>query len=540
MKESSQIHDEDLVEVEEFIEGEKAKNGKNYKISFWSFVAMIFMTVYGLSNGQQIYYQMGYASITYVIIGVILFFIPYTFIVSEMSSAFSEEKGGIFSWMRISVGTKFSTVGAFIWYISAIIWWFSISSISITFSNMIYGKDLSQTWHIFGLSNTATTTLIGIAWFLLIVFFCRKGVKSVSKLANISMLITIIMHILILGGGLLVFFLSGFKFQQPLNYTGIQSLFTGPNQAYNSPLAAIGFLVFAIFILGGMENSGGLVDKVKNPKKNVPNAMILSGIIIAILYIAIVIISGMAVNWSDAFNHEGVNLYNYTIYLTQAQFYNLGQCLGMSQSASIALGEWVNRLTTWIGFIAKLNLPLMLYCPIKQMFEGMPEGMLPKFITKKNKHGFTENALMIQAGIIIVVMLAIGFGGDTANTIFNNLTFMVTIATSIPWAFIVYAYIRFKLNDDIKKEYEFFNKKWGVIAGSVTLITIIFATVFSIIEPFMDGDIQKGIWIIAGPVIFGLIGYALADVYERRLKAGKINISKNEDNEINTEVAITE
>lgn len=540
MKESSQIHDEDLVEVEEIIDGIEEKNGKNYKIGFWSFVAMIFMTVYGLGNGQQVFYQMGYASITYIIIGVVLFFIPYTFIVSEMSSAFSEEKGGIFSWMRLSVGTKFSTIGAFIWYISAIISWFSVSSISITFSNMIYGKDLSQTWHIFGLNNTETTTLIGIVWFLIIVFFCRKGVKSITKLANISMLITIVMHILILGGGLLVFFLSGFKFQQPLNYTGVNSLFMGPNQAYNNPLAAIGFLVFAIFILGGMESSGGLVDKVKNPKKNVPKAMILSGIIIAVLYIAIVLISGMAVNWSKTFNHPGVNLYNYGIYLTQSQFYNLGKCLGMSNSDSVALGEWVNRLTTWIGFIAKLNLPLMLYCPIKQMFEGMPDGMLPNFVIKKNKHGFTENALMIQTVIIIVVILAIGFGGDTANTIFNNLTFMVTIATSIPWAFIVYAYIKFKLNDNIKKEYEFFNKKWGVIVGIVTLITIIFATIFSIIEPFIDGDIQKGIWIIAGPIIFGLIGYVLAAVYERRLKAGKINISKTEESKVDAEVALTE
>ena len=94
---------------------------KVYKIGFWSFVAMIFMTVYSLGNGQQIYYQMGYAGITYIVIGIILFFIPYMFMVSEMSSAFSEEKGGIFSWMTKSVGLKFSTTGAFIWYIAAII-----------------------------------------------------------------------------------------------------------------------------------------------------------------------------------------------------------------------------------------------------------------------------------------------------------------------------------------------------------------------------------------------------------------------------------
>ncbi|MGL5617146.1 MAG: glutamate/gamma-aminobutyrate family transporter YjeM [Sarcina sp.] len=494
---------------------------KNYKVGFWSFVAMIFMTCYGLSNGQQIYYQMGYAAITYIVIGVIFFFIPYTFMVSEMSSAFSKEKGGIFSWMRESVGLKFSTTGAFIWYISAVIWWFSTSSIAITLSTMIFGKDVSETWHIFGLSNTGTTAIIGIIWFMIIVFFCRKGVKSISLLANISMLITIVMHIVILGGGLLVFFLDGFHFLQPFHYTGISSLFMGPNKSYDNTWAALAFLVFAIFTLGGMEASGGLIDKVKNPKKNVPKAMIASGIIIAVLYVAIIIISGMSINWHKAFGDPNVNLFNYPIYMVQQQFYALGIHLGMSNSASISFGLWINRITTWFSFIAMLNLPLMLYYPIKQMFEGLPDGMLPKVITKKNKHGFTANALYIQAAIIVLAMIAIGFGGNTANTVYNNLTFMVTITTSIPWIFIVFAYIKFKLNDNIKKEYEFFNKKWGVIVGIITLIVLLFANILSIIQPFAQHNYNQGLWIVTGPIIFGAVGYFLAFRYIRKQKKAK-------------------
>ena len=507
-----------LQESESLIEEQNEKKQKNYKIGFWSFVAMIFMTVYGLRNGQQIFYQMGYASITYVIIGVILFFIPYTFMISEMSSAFSHSTGGIFSWMKETVGIRFSTIGAFLWYVSAIIWWFSISSIAITFSAMIYGKDVSETWRLFGLSNTATTSLIGIAWFLIIVFFCRKGIKSIALLTNISMLITIVMHIVILGGGLLVFALSGFKFSERFNYTGISSLFTGPNSSYNSVLGMFGFLVFAIFILGGMESSAGLIDKVENPKKTVPKAMILSGVIISILYILIVLISGMDLNWAATFDHPNVNLFNFPIYMVQQEFFELGTYIGLSNTASISLGLWVNRVTTWFTFIALLNLPLILYAPIKQVFEGLPDGMLPKFITKKNEHGMTENALYIQSAIIVVAMLLIGFGGNTANTIYNNLSFMVTITTSIPWAFIVYSYIKFKLNDNIKKEYQFFNKPIGVLVGCITLLTLIIADTFSILDPFVNGNIQKGLWIISGPIIFGVIGFILAQRYISKQK----------------------
>lgn len=507
---------ENLQEAEALLEESKYK--KAYKIGFWSFVSMVFMTVYGLRNGQQIYYQMGYASITYVVIGVILFFIPYTFMISEMSSAFSHKSGGIFSWMAEAVGVRFSTIGAFLWYISAMIWWFSTSSIAITFSTMIYGKDVSQTWRIFGLTNTQTTAIIGILWFLVIVFFCRKGIKSITLLTNISMLVTIVMHIVVLGGGLLVFALSGFTFAQRFDYTGISSIFTGPNPGYNGVLNMFGFLVFAIFILGGMESSAGLIDKVDNPKKNVPKAMILSGIIISVLYILIVVICGMILNWKTTFDQPNVNLFNYPIYMIQQEFFALGQYLGMSQSASIQLGLWINRITTWFTFLALLNLPLVLYAPIKQVFEGLPKGMLPEFIAKKNKYGMTANALYIQATIIVLAMLAIGFGGNSANTVYNNLTFMVTITTSIPWAFIVFSYIKFKLNDNIKKEYQFFSKSTGVIVASITLITLVVADVFSIIEPFINGNVQKGIWIISGPIIFGILGFILAQRYHNKQK----------------------
>lgn len=519
------MHNSNPNEPETFQETEnilEASYKKKTKIGFWSFVSMVFMTVYGLRNGQQIYYQMGYASITYVILGVILFFLPYTFMISEMSSAFSSKSGGLFSWMKEAVGVRFSTVGAFLWYISAIIWWFSTSSIVITFSTMIYGKDISEQWRIFGLSNTGTTAIIGVIWFLFIVFFCRRGLKSITLLTNISMIITIVMHIVILGGGLLVFALSGFKFAQTFDFGSVTSYFTGPNTSYNSVFAMFGFLVFAIFILGGMESSGGLIDKVENPKKNVPKAMVLSGIIISVLYILIVVICGMVLNWNETFNQPTVNLFNYSIYMVQQQFFKLGIYLGMSQAASVQLGLWINRITTWFTFIALLNLPLVLYSPIKQIFEGLPQGMLPEFITKKNKYGVTENALYIQAAIIILAMLAIGFGGNSANTVYNNLTFMVTITTSIPWAFIVFSYIKFKLDDNIKKEYQFFSKTWGVIIGCITLLTLIVADVFSIIEPFIDGNLQKGIWIVSGPIIFGLIGFILAQRYHIRMKKGKI------------------
>ncbi|MFI3256484.1 MAG: glutamate/gamma-aminobutyrate family transporter YjeM [Psittacicella sp.] len=486
---------------------------KNKKIGLYTFISMIFVTVYGIGNSQQIYYQMGYASITYVILGIFLFLIPYAFMVSEMSSAFHNKTGGIFSWMSESVGLKFSTVGVFLWYVAAIIWWLWLSAIAINISTAIFGVDESQSWHIFGLSNTGTTALIGVAFFSIIIFFSRLGIKSVGFLSNISMLVVIILHIVLLGGGILIFILNHGHFQQHFDFTKVSSYFYGPNKYYANPMQAIAFMVFIIFILGGLEATGGLVDKIHNPKKTAPKAMLLAAFSIAFLYVFGVIVLGMVLNYKQTFGNPHVNMFNFSIYLILQQFTEFGLQLGMSHANAVELGKWVNRVLTWTTLIGMFNLPLVLYYPIKQVFEGMPKGMVPSVLLKKNKHGVTTNALYLQSTIIIIAVLLIGFGGNVANTIYNNIVFMMTIATSIPWLFIVYAYIKFKQNDSIKKEYTFFSKKWGIIVGTITCLTLLFVNVFSMVEPFFTNQIQQGIWVVSGPIAFGILGYILAEVY---------------------------
>ena len=63
VNENNMKNEDYLEEVEEVYEEKLNQKGKVAKVGFWSFVSMIFMTCYGLSNGQQVYYQMGYASI---------------------------------------------------------------------------------------------------------------------------------------------------------------------------------------------------------------------------------------------------------------------------------------------------------------------------------------------------------------------------------------------------------------------------------------------------------------------------------------------
>ncbi|MGL5575056.1 MAG: glutamate/gamma-aminobutyrate family transporter YjeM, partial [Sarcina sp.] len=480
---------------------------KKYKISFLSFVGMIFITVYGLQNGQQIYYQMGYAAITYVIIAALLYFIPYSFIVAEMSSAFKHKSGGIFSWMSETVGKGFSLVGTFIWYGSFVVLWFSATVITVNVSVAIFGKDTTSTWHVGHLLNSPETiAIIGAVYMIIVAFLSTRGLKRMTFLSNVSIVTIIIGHILMLGGGLLVFALSGFKFAQGFDPHHIQSYFYGPNPTYASLLPAIAFMVFTIFVFAGMENSAGLVDNVENAKKNVPKAIILSTAIITVLYIAIIIISGMVCNWNTTFGSAKVNLGNYSIYIIQQQFYRLGTEFGLSGATSIQVGMWVNRVLNILTLVGLAGMPLRIYSPIKHMIEGLPKGVLPEKITAPNKHGMPSVAILIQTVLVVGFILLLGFGGNSVSSLFNKITLMSFVAGSVPISFIIFAYIKFKKNDSIPKEYEFFNKKWGVIIGIICFIAVTFTNIFSIIQPGLSGDWGNTFWVAMGPVLFGGIG----------------------------------
>lgn len=500
----------------------KVKDNK-YSISFFGFLVMIFLTVYGLPNGEQVYYQMGYAAITYLIIAVIIFFVPYSFIVAEMSSAFKDKKGGIFSWMSESVNEGFGLVGTFIWYGSFVVMWFSASSICIAISVALFGVDTTSKWHFLMFNAPETLAICGAIYMIVAALITTRGLKRLSFLSNISIVTVILTHILILGGGLVIFALSGFKPAQGFDFSNIHSYFYGPNPSYASFLPALGFLVFAVSIFAGMENSSGLVDKVKNGKKNVPRAIFVATIMITFLYIFTVLILGFVCNWKKTFGTPDVNLANFSIYIVQEEFFRLGTLMGLSAHNSLLVGEWINRVITIIGLIGLTSIPLRLYTPIKHMFEGLPKGMFPEKLQKINKHGMPIYAILLQTIIIVFFVLLLGFGGGNVSALFNKMTLMTFVASSVPISFIVFAYIKFKLNDNIPKEYVFFGKKSGVIYAAICFVVVTFTNIYSMIEPALAGNVSNSLWVAGGPVLFGLVAYILYRRYKVKLNKGLID-----------------
>ena len=488
------------------------------KLTLVSLILMIFTSVFGFANMPRGFFLMGYAAIPWYIIAAITYFIPFAFMIAEFGAAFKNEKGGIYSWMEKSVGPRYAFIGIFMWYASYVIWMVNVAStIWIPLSNMIFGHDTTSQWGVFGLSSTQVLGLLGVAWLILVFVLISRGLESIKKVTSIGGSAVALLNIVLLIGGILILILNKGQLAQPIA-DATHAFTKSPNGNYQSVVATLSFLTFAIFAFGGTEVVGGLVDQTENPVKTFPKGLLIAAGIISLGYIIGIFMIGIFTNWTSVLSGSGVNTGNVAYIIMQNLGYELGHALGLSEQLSLQIGSWVARFVGLSMFLALSGAFMTLsYSPLKQLIEGTPKRIWPESLTK-TKNGLPVNAMKVQAIIAIILILLVSFGGESAAKFFDKLVLMTNVAMTIPYLFISIAFISFKRKDEIQKPFVIYKSKTvAVVVAYIVTAVVGFANVFSIVEPLTTGDYDKTLWMMAGPVFFSIIAIVLYSLYERKV-----------------------
>ncbi len=489
-------------------------NSSDKKLTLIPLVLMIFTSVFGFSNMPRSFYLMGYAAIPWYIISAITFFIPYALMMAEFGAAFKDEKNGIYTWMEKSVNAKYAFVGIFMWYASYVIWMVNIcSSIWIPLSNFIFGTDKTGTWGFLGLNSTQLIGVLGVFWILVVTLFSTSGLKGIVKFTSVGGTAVALLNVLLLIGGIIVIIGNKGQLMQPITST---SFMNSPNPSFMGLLPTFSFLVFAIFAYGGLEAVGGLVGDTHESHITFPRAVIMSAVIIGIGYSLGIFICGIFINWDKTLASSNVNMANVT-YLVMNNFgYEIGRVFGLANDVCLSIGAWTARFVGFSMFLALTGAFFTLsYAPLKQLVVGTPEKIWPKsFLNIKNEVPVT--AAWYQCAAVAVMVILVSFGGDIASEFFKKLVLMTNVAMTIPYLFIAGAFISFKKKQEIDKPFEIYKSKGMVyIATFLTLLTVGFANIFTIIEPSFNNKVSNTIWMISGPLVFSIIALLLYNRYEK-------------------------
>ena len=495
---------------------------KEKKLGLMSLILMIFTSVYGFNNIPRSYYLMGYAAIPWFVIAGILFFIPFAFMVAEFGSAFRDETGGMYSWMCRSVGPKYAFIGTFMWYTSYVLWMVNVSSgIWVPVSNLIFGKDNTSDWSLFGSSMLSGSRLLGVMavlFFIFITYFDAKGIDKISKVTSIGGSAVLTINILVFVGSIVMIIARHGQLEQP--FLGMESLKVPLNAAYQgSPIMILSFIVYALFAYGGIEAVGGLVDKTENPKKNFPKGIVTAAMVIVIGYALLIMLVGSFTNYSEILGTDNITLGNVSYVIMSNFASEFGKVFGASPSAQVALAHGFARVYALIMLLALLGAMFTLvYSPLKQMIDGTPKELWPGKMGVITEDGMPQNAMWIQCAIVCVMILLVSFGGDTMQQFFLILTAMVNVGMTVPYMFISFAFPRFKKMKGIDRSFVVYKSQRSAdIWGYVVTLTLLFANAFAVIQPALDGDIKTTIWSISGPVIFGVAAWIIYTNYEKRI-----------------------
>lgn len=484
------------------------------KIGLGSLVLMIFSAIFGFSNSLNAYYQMGYASIIWYVLTAILFFLPSAMMFAEYGSTFKAAKGGIFSWLRGSVGEKTAFIGTFIWLAAWVVWLVSSTQFFfVSVSTMIFGSDKTQGLHLFGLSSNQSLGLCEIIFLFLVTLIATHGVGKIAKVASVGGIFVLGICALFILFSIILLVMDHGQLAQPL--TGA-SLIHSPNKAFVSPIAVVSFIVYALFAYGGLETMAGITDSLKKPEKTFPRGIIISMVIMTILYVLLIFLCGFAANWYSVLGGKSVNIANCEYVLINNLGVKLGQHFGASHATAIVIGQWFARFSGLTDVLSGLGAAfVMVYSPVKSFIEGCDPRLLPKRMTKLNKAQMPAFAMWIQCLIVCIIVVFISFGGDAANRFYTILMDMMNVSSSAPYLFLIGAFPFFKMKQGLDRPFVFYHsQRTSWIVSIIVWLVIAIGILFTVIEPCLTGDYMTAFWTAFGPIFFGIVAWVFYTIAE--------------------------
>ncbi|MBB1086049.1 glutamate/gamma-aminobutyrate family transporter YjeM [Limosilactobacillus fastidiosus] len=494
---------------------EQSSNKK--MITTFGLVTMIITAIFGFGNVSNAYLQMSYGSIIWYALAGICFFFPCGLMMAEYGSAFKDAKGGIYSWLAGSIGEKLAFIGTFVWLASWIVWMVSTASrIWITFSALIFGKDTTQQWHFIGLSSTEVIGVLGIVLMIACTYFSSRGMTAIAKVGSLGGIFTVIVNIIYVIAAFIILIANKGALAQPIH--SAKDFVLSPNPQFQTPIAIISFVVYAIFAYGGMESLGSVTDSMKKPEKTFPRGLIIASIFTIGAYVLMILMAGWFANYNHDFAKSTTNLGNATYVLFNILGVKLGLAFGLPHATAVVWGAAMTRIVAFaqaLGFLGALFV--LMYSPIKAFILGSNPELWPKKLTKLNKAGMPANAMWLQVTVVSVIIFLVAFGGSAAQRFYTILTDMANVSTCFPYLFLVGAFPFFKRKKNIERPFEVFkNRFWTDVLVWFVEIILIVGIMFTFIQPMLEKDWQTAFWTIAGPVFFALVAWIFYSISSKK------------------------
>ena len=431
------------------------------------------------------------------IIMLIGFFVPYGLISAELGTQYPSE-GGLYTWIKKAFGKKWAGRVAWYYWVNFPLWVASLADLVTTYLMQMLGVEM--TWPL----------ILAIQVFY-IVLVSVLGVLRISQSAWVSNLGAIVKFIFMAGlGALGIYVLVTQGSANPItSFTDLLPLY---NPDGGIDFTGLGFVSLIIFNMLGFEVVSTFSNDMTNPKKEIPKAIILGGILIAIFYLLPSFGIGVAIPLEELSTDTGL-LDSYSTLLSI-----IGFSAGLSKAIIVIVGglfiyTLVANISSWSFGVNSV------------VAYAAEDGTFPKSWAKRNKNG-VPYVVSIWTGIVALIIAVAGIlianfapeGSEITNLFWTFFSLsLVTLLLSYVPMFIAFLKLH-KKGPQVKNGYWISGGKVKItLFGIVPFILLLIALFFTLFPEFNLEMFSYNWPLIVGACIAVLAGEIM--VYRMSKKA---------------------
>ena len=398
------------------------------------------------------------------IIMLIGFFVPYGLISAELGTQYPSE-GGLYTWIKKAFGKKWAGRVAWYYWVNFPLWVASLADLVTSYLMQMLGVDM--TWQLVLAIQVFYIALVSIL-----------GVLRISQSAWVSNLGAIVKFIFMAGlGALGIYVLVTQGSANPItSFTDLLPLY---NPDGGIDFTGLGFVSLIIFNMLGFEVVSTFSNDMTNPKKEIPKAIILGGILIAIFYLLPSFGIGVAIPLEELSTDTGL-LDSYSTLLSI-----IGFSAGLPKAIIVIVGgpfiyTLVANISSWSFGVNSV------------VAYAAEDGTFPKSWAKRNKNG-VPYVVSIWTGIVALIISVAGIlianfapeGSEITNLFWTFFSLsLVTLLLSYVPMFIAFLKLH-KKGPQVKNGYWISGGKVKIaLYGIVPFILLLIALFFTLFPEF--------------------------------------------------------
>ena len=196
---------------------------------------------------------------------IITFLLPYGLIVSELGTAYADDEGGLYDWVRRAFGDKWGARVSWYYWINFPLW---IASLAVLFPSTLgamAGIELGL----------VPSLAIELAFIWIIIFISFSRASDAIWIMNVAAVLKVAIALCL--GGLGIYFAATSGFASDMAPATFMPSFD---------MNALAYLSIILFNFLGFEVVATYASDMENPRVQIPKAIIIGGIVIAAIYMA--------------------------------------------------------------------------------------------------------------------------------------------------------------------------------------------------------------------------------------------------------------